>query len=275
MKDKICLITGANSGIGFAAAEEIARRGATVVLVCRNLEKANAAAEEMRKRTGSASVEAMAADVSSQSEIRRLAAEFQKKHTTLHMLINNAGIHSRKRVLSVDGIEMTFAVNHLAYFLLTNLLLGTIEASAPARIINVSSEAHRRGKLDFDDLQGEKRYSGFPAYCLSKLCNVLFTKELARRLQGKNVTVNALHPGVVATGIFRDTNPVVKGLMKILGLTPERGARTTVYLAASPEVEGVTGKYFVNQKETRSSFLSQDEAAAKKLWEVSARMTGL
>ena len=211
--------------------------------------------------------------------VRRLADEFKSKYPHLHVLLNNAGGTFTTRQLSVDGIEMTFALNHLAYFLLTNLLLDTIKASAPARIINVSSDAHSGGKIDFDNLQGERSYSGFGPYGNSKLANILFTTELARRLEGTGVTVNALHPGLVNTG-FGKNNPGF--LMKIMGAvipliarSPEKGARTSIYLASSPEVQSITGKYFVDCKVTQPAPQAADRTVARKLWDVSAEMVHL
>lgn len=193
--------------------------------------------------------------------------------------MNNAGSFFMSRQESVDGIEMTFALNHLGYFLLTNLLLDTLEASAPARIVNVSSAAHERAQIDFEDLQGRQKYSGWQAYGQSKLANVLFTYELARRLEGTGVTVNALHPGFVATNLGAGTYGLIgrlfKKLVNLRGVSPEEGARTSIYLATSSEVEGVTRKYFVEQKAVPSSEASYDEATARRLWQVSAELTGL
>ena len=235
--------------------------------------------DEIKTATGSKTVDYLLGDLSSQADIRRLAAEFKSKHSQLHVLLNNAGAVNFKRELSVDGIEMTFALNHLAYFLLTNLLLDTIKTSAPARIVNVSSGAHTGGKVNFDNLQGEQSYSGMAAYSHSKLENILFTVELARRLEGAGVTVNALHPGFVATG-FGANN---KGFaFKIFGMvaplmarSPEKGAQTSIYLASSPEVEKISGKYFADSKQKQPASQATDLDAAKKLWDVSAKMVGL
>lgn len=275
MKGRICLITGANSGIGKAAALEIARKGATLVIVCRNDEKGIATVSEIRKQTGNDAVDYLTADLSSQAGVRKIASDFQKKYSHLHVLINNAGVYLNKRSVSTDGIEMTFATNHLAYFLLTNLLLDMLIASAPSRIINVSSEAHQGAHLNFDDLQGENAYDGYGAYKLSKLCNLLFTFELADRLKDENVTVNALHPGVVATGIFRHTPVFIRLPIKLMALNPETGAETTVHLATSTEVEGISGKYFIRKKEANPSSKAQDREAARRLWQISEQMVGL
>lgn len=278
MAGRVCVITGASQGIGRATALGLANLGATVVAVARDPGRGAAAVTDIKARSGNSDVHLIRADLSSQAEIRSLAHQIGEGFPHVHVLINNAGAVNMQRTLTVDGIETTFAVNHLAYFLLTNLLLPVLEASAPARIINVSSDAQQRGKIQFDDLQGERRYNGWVAYCQSKLANVLFTYELSRRLRGTGVTANCLHPGFIASG-FGKNNP---GWLR-WGLTlvspfvpkPEKGAETSIYLASSPEVEGVSGKYFVKCKETRSAPASYDEAVAARLWEVSAEMTGL
>jgi NAD(P)-dependent dehydrogenase (short-subunit alcohol dehydrogenase family) len=235
--------------------------------------------EEIRKLSGNMRVDSLLADLSSQQEVRRLADAFQNKYPHIDVLLNNAGGTFLTRQLSVDGIEMTFALNHLAYFLLSNLLLETIKASAPARIINVSSGAHFSGKIDFDNLQGERSYSSFAPYGNSKLANILFTTELAQRLEGTGVTVNALHPGLVNTGFGRN-NPGI--LMKIMGViipliarSPEKGAETSIYLASSSEVQTISGKYFVDCKVTQPAPQSADTVVARKLWDVSAEMVHL
>jgi NAD(P)-dependent dehydrogenase (short-subunit alcohol dehydrogenase family) len=275
MNGKTCLVTGANSGIGKVTALELARRGAHVVMVCRDRARGEAALAEIKQASGNERVELMLCDLSSQADIRRFADEFKATHNRLDVLINNAGLYLRKRDTTVAGIEMTFAVNHLAYFLLTNLLLDRLKRSAPARIVNVSSDAHKHGHIHFDDLQGEKSYSGVKAYCHSKLANVLFTRELARRLAGTRVTVNCLHPGAVATSIFRALPKPIEGIIKLLTISPEKGAQTSVYLASSPDVEGVSGKYFVRSAEARASAEAQDDEVAARLWAESARLTGL
>jgi NAD(P)-dependent dehydrogenase (short-subunit alcohol dehydrogenase family) len=275
MNGKLCLITGASSGIGKVAAIELAKRGASMVLVCRTAEKGRLTAEEIKGATGNRSIDFLAADLSSQAEIRKLAADYQSRFPAPQILINNAGLALKKRTLSPDGIEMTFAVNHLAYFLLTNLLLDPLKSNGPARIVNVSSDAHHSGAIDFEDLQFEKHYSAWKAYCRSKLCNLFFTYELAKRLQGTAVTVNALHPGAVATKIFRDVPAPLRALILLLTMSPQKGAQTTVYLASSPEVEDVSGKYFKKKAEAQSSAASRDAQVAGRLWEISAKMTGL
>jgi len=273
------MVTGATSGIGKETARELARLGATVVVAGRSRERATATVEEIRRETGNESVEFMLADLSSQAEVRRLAEEFKERHQRLDVLVNNAGGIFVSRRASTDGIEMTFALNHLSYFLLTSLLLDRLRSSAPTRIVNVSSKAHENTAMDFGDLECRKRYRfGSRAYRLSKLGNVLFTYELARRLEGTGVTVNALHPGLVSTNLFSNNGVLgraVTFLVRWRGMSPPEGARTCVYLAASPEVEGKTGDYYDDCKAVASSAASRDGMAATRLWEVSAEMTGL
>jgi NAD(P)-dependent dehydrogenase (short-subunit alcohol dehydrogenase family) len=277
---KTILITGATNGIGKAAALDLAKKGAAVVIVGRNPTKTKETVQEIGGQSSNSAVDGLVADLSSLAAIRRLADEFRNKYPRLHVLINNAGGIFANRQLTVDGYERTFAFNHLAYFLLTNLLLDMLKTSAPARIINVSSRSHQGAALNFDDLQNEQQYGigGAHAYGQSKLANLLFTYELARRLAGTGVTVNAVHPGTVATG-FGENNSGAMGLaMRIFhrfALTPQQGADTIIYLASSPEVEGVTGKYWVNRKPVPSSSNSYDETAQKHLWAISTQMTGL
>src|SRR5512136_160405 len=278
MLDRICLITGGTNGIGKSTAQGLARMGATVVIVGRNAQKTSQVVEEIRAASGNHTVDSLLADLSSQQEVRRLASDFKSKYPQLHVLLNNAGGTFTTRQLSVDGIEMTFALNYLAYFLLTNLLLDTLRASTPARIINTSSRSHARAQINFDDLQSRSSYRGLRAYAQSKLAIVLFTYELARRLEGTGVTVNALHPGTVATNFAKENPGALSLSMRLFRpafLSPERGAQTSIYLATSPEVEGVTGKYFVKQKAIPSSPASYDTATASRLWQVSVEMTRL
>ena len=278
MTGKTVLITGATSGIGKATAMGLANMGARVVMVGRDRGRGEAAVADIKENSGNASVDLMLADVSSQKEIRRLADEFGEAYPRLDVLINNAGVFRSERITTADGIEATFAVNHLAYFLLTNLLLERLKASAPSRIVNVASADHSNGAIDFDDLQAEKGYTGAKAYSQSKLANVLFTYELARRLQGTGVTANCLHPGVVGTnlgsGVSGAFGFVVRALRPLMK-SPEKGAETSIYLASSPEVEGVSGGYFVKKAEARSSKASHDERLATRLWEASAELTNL
>jgi NAD(P)-dependent dehydrogenase (short-subunit alcohol dehydrogenase family) len=276
LKGKTILVTGGTNGIGLITARELARMGGQVTIVSRNADKCAAVAESIRAETGNP-VEFIAADLSSLAGIMQAAATFKQRHTHLHILVNNAGAMFTRRQLTADGYEMTFALNHLNYFLLTNLLLELLKASAPARIVNVSSHAHEGASLDFGNLQGEKHFGGMEAYGQSKLANVLFTYELARRLEGTGVTVNALHPGFIATGFARNNGLFYNLGMKLIGLfirKPEQGAQTSIYLASSPEVEGMTGKYYTDCKETPSSPLSHDQALAEKLWRVSLELTG-
>lgn len=278
MRGKVCLITGGTNGIGKSTAHELARMGATVVIVGRNAQKTSQVVEEIRAASGNDTVDSLLANLSSQREVRRLANEFESKYSHLHVLLNNAGAVFMRRQLSVDGIEMTFALNHLAPFLLTNLLLDTVKASAPARIINVSSGAHSGGKIEFDNLQGERDYSS-RAYGNSKLATILFTTELAHRLEGTGVTVNALHPGFVSTG-FGKNNPgflmkAIRSVVPLIARSPEKGAETSIYLSSSPGVQGITGEYFVDCKATQPAPQAADSAAARKLWDVSAEMVHL
>ncbi len=278
MKNQICIVTGANSGIGKETSRGLAKNDATVIMVCRSRHRGEAALADIKATTGNDDVHLMVADLSSQESIRQFSQEFKAVHQNLHILVNNAGGMFFKRQLSVDNLELTFALNHLGYFLLTNLLLDVLKASAPARIINVASNAHFNQSIDFDDLQNHQGYRFMNVYGISKLANILFTYELARRLEGSGVTANCLHPGVVATNLFRSN-----GLLGRIGtiiikpflISPKIGAETPIYLATSPEVEGITGKYFVDKKETPSSKVSRDLILARQLWVVSERLTGL
>ena len=277
MSGRVCIVTGATRGIGRATAEGLAQLGATTVLIARRREDGETAAREIAARAPVAPA-VVSADLSSQVSIREAAAELAGRYSRVQVLINNAGVIPARREVSVDGLEMQFAVNHLAYFLLTNLLLPQLKAGAPSRIINVSSGAHAGAGLQFDDLQSEREYHPRAAYSRSKLANILFTYELARRLQGSGVTANCLSPGVVATGMLADYMGVPRAggaSASSFGASPERGAETSIYLATSPDVEGVTGKYFEKSRAIRSSHESYDEAAARRLWEVSERLTGL
>jgi NAD(P)-dependent dehydrogenase (short-subunit alcohol dehydrogenase family) len=275
MDGKVCMITGANSGIGLSTAKGLAKLGATLILVCRNKEKGDKALREIQYETQNDKIDLLLADLSSQKSVRDLASSFKTKYDKLDVLINNAGTYCTKRTFTEDGIETTFAVNHLAYFLLSNLLLDDLKASSSSRIIIVSSGLERQGKINFDDLQCEKGYFfGYRAYSQSKLANILFTYELAHRLAGTRITVNCLHPGFVKTNLIR-TRRLITFLLSPLQITPEKGAETSIYLASSAEVEGITGKYFASKKETKSSKGSYDESISKRLWEVSAELTKL
>jgi NAD(P)-dependent dehydrogenase (short-subunit alcohol dehydrogenase family) len=276
MQGKVCLITGATAGIGEVTALELARQGATVVGIGRSAEKCRRAAEHIRYETVNPDVEFLVADLSSLSETRRVAEEFLTRHSRLDVLVNNAGAYFSKFQESADGIEMTMALNFLSPFLLTHRLLDLLKASAPARIINVSSNAHQMAGIRFDDLEGRRRYGGWTAYSQSKLGNILFTYELARRLEGTGVTVNALHPGFVATKFGHNNGGLVgRGtqiVQKLVAMSPEKGAQTQIYLASSPDVASVSGKYFVKSKPASSSRASYDPATAKRLWEWAEQM---
>jgi NAD(P)-dependent dehydrogenase (short-subunit alcohol dehydrogenase family) len=277
MQGKICLVTGATAGIGRATAVGLARQGALVVITGRDAARTQETLDAIRNETGNRQVESLLADFSSQAEVRRLAGEFRARHGRLDVLLNNAGAVFMERGVTVDGFERTWAVNHLASFLLTLELLDLLKASTPARIVNVSSAIHTGRTLDPDKVQDEKLY-GIGGYGQSKLANVLFTYALARRLKGTSVTANCLHPGVVSTSLMKPKGSLaakaVMTLMQPFLTTPEKGAATSLYLASSPDVEEVTGKYFVKRKAVLSSPVSYDEALQERLWELSLRQTG-
>ena len=280
MQGKVCIVTGANSGIGKATSLGLAQMGATVVMVCRERTKGEEAQNEIKTKSGNDAIDLLLAELSSQDSIRLLVENFLQHYTQLHVLVNNAGGVNLSRRVTADGFEMTFAVNYLAPFLLTNLLLDKLKASAPARIVNVSSESHESAYIKMDDLQLEKKYRLMRAYGQSKLALVLFTYELARRLQGTGVTANCLHPGFVATnigqsGVGRVGRSIVKLIFSSLGISPEEGAKTSIYLASSPDREGVTGKYFVKNIPVRSAPISYDESLQRQLWEKSAKLVNL
>ena len=279
MAGKSVLVTGGTGGIGMATAAALAALGARVGITGRDQARAAAAAAGIRAATGNPAVDVFAADMSVQAEVRRLAAQVADAYPRLDVLVNNVGGFWAHRHVTADGLERTFALNHLASFLLTNLLLDRLTASAPARIVTVSSGAQARGRIDVDDLQGERNYSGQRAYSQSKLANVMFTYELARRLEGTGVTATVLHPGVVRTSfgaedqaahvafVIRAARPFMK--------TPAQGAVTPVYLASSPQVEGITGQYFANRKPKTSAYADRDTAAAARLWQASSDLVGL
>jgi NAD(P)-dependent dehydrogenase (short-subunit alcohol dehydrogenase family) len=277
-KPKIFLITGATNGIGKAAAQAIAAQGGHVVIAGRDARKTEAVAAELRRTSDSPDIDYLLADLSSMAEVRRLAAEFTARYDWLDVLVNNAGAFFMRRQETVDGLEMTFALNHLSYFLLTNLLLDMLKASAPARGVNVTSAAESNAKLDWDDLQLKRKYRGFEAYALSKRFNLYFTYELARRLEGTGITVNAVHPGTVATGIWANPFGPLSGLAKpftrLAMRSPEQGAETVVHVATAPEVAGVTGRYFADRQAHYSSRASQDPEAARRAWQVSGTLCG-
>jgi NAD(P)-dependent dehydrogenase (short-subunit alcohol dehydrogenase family) len=282
MTGKTVLITGTSSGIGLVTAAELARMGASVTMIARDRAKGEAALAEVKQRSGSDDVELLYADLSSLAQVRELAKQFLATHDALHVLINNAGAMHMQRQETADGFEMTFGVNHLAHFLLTELLLDTLKASAPARIVNVSSHGHYGGWIVFDDLQLTRLYIPMFAYAQSKLANVMHAYELSHRLEGMGVTANALHPGVVSTGFGRNEGGAMESRGSMaqtvspwLFITPERGAETSIHLASSPEVEGVTGRYFDAKRSVPSSFVSYDRRTQERLREVSAELVGL
>jgi len=278
MRDRICLVTGATGGMGVVIVRELAAQGATVVLVGRDAHKGAAVQRAIAQATGNTAVDLLLADLSSQQEIRRLVEEFRRRYGRLHVLVNNAGTHIQERHLSPDGLEMNLAVNHLASFLLTDLLLDMLRASAPARIVNVASNSMTK-TIDLDDLQSARTFVPFAVYGQAKLAMVLCTYALARRLAGTSITVNALHPGITATKIIGDVAPPLGrpflGVLKRVLQTPEQGARTALYLATAPAVDGVSGRYFVREQETRSVPMSYNVALQERMWAISARLTGV
>jgi NAD(P)-dependent dehydrogenase (short-subunit alcohol dehydrogenase family) len=276
--DKICMVTGATSGIGAAAARQLAHLGFAVIIVGRNTKKCLRQIKRIRYSDPDARVDFLQADLSSQRQVRQLAGEFMNRYSHLDILINNAGAIFTKRTISVEGLEMTFALNHMGYFLLTNLLLDHLKASISARIVMVSSNAHEQGSINFEDLQSEHNYNRIQAYAQSKLANLLFTYALARRLEGTCVTANALHPGIVATNYGSNNSWLrtkLRNLLKPRMISPKEGAKTIVYLATSTDVEGITGKYFYDCRAIRSSSDSYDVASAEKLWLLSEMLAGL
>lgn len=281
LEGKTCLVTGSTSGIGKEIARGLSQMGAAVVLVGRSEEKCKLAINDIKSRIRDEDkISYLVADLSSQASIRQLARQYADGHSRLDVLVNNAGVFHASRITTIDGIEYTFAVNHLAPFLLTNLLLDLIKASAPSRIITTSSVAHRGARIvDFDDIQFEKRsYSGIKAYSQSKLANILFTRELAERLGGTGVTANCFHPGGVRTNLAQGNNPwyyrLAWSAAGLFFVSPEKGADTAIYLASSSDVEGVTGKYFVKRKPVKPSDDAESKEAAVRLWEISEKLTG-
>lgn len=280
MQGKTVLVTGANTGIGLETAAALAEMGADVVLTARDPAKGSAALAEIRGRHPDAHVEAMELDLSRFADVHTFAEAFLDTHDRLDVLVNNAGLMLSERSVTEDGNEATFQVNHLGPFLLTNLLLDRIMTSAPSRIVNVASTAHRGGQLDFDDLQSERSYIGMRAYATSKLCNILFTRELSRRLAGTGVTANSLHPGTVRTGFGQEGDS--KGFMRIglaiirpFILSPAGGAKTSIYLASSPDVEEESGGYYARSRPTRTTKAAMDDETARRLWEISTQLVGL
>jgi len=277
MKGKVCMITGANSGIGKATALGLAKMGASVVMVCRDKIRGERALNDIKNKCKNTSVDLLLTDLSSQKAIYQLVNDFKKKYQFLHVLINNAGVNLSRRKLTEDGIEITFAVNYLAHFLLCNLLFDTLKASAPARIVNVASSIQGKS-IDFGNLNGEKHYHQLKAYSQSKLADILFTYEFGRRFDGSGVTINCLHPGFVKTKMVRNYRKFVKIFYHFIGLfmkSPKKGAKTSIYLASSDEVDGVSGKYFKKGKEAESTIDSYNKEIAKELWDISIKLTNL
>ncbi|MCY1017060.1 SDR family oxidoreductase [Pyxidicoccus sp. MSG2] len=278
MDGKVCLITGASGGIGLEAAKALAGLGATVVLVGRDATRTEAAVSAVRAAAPGAKVEWLKADLASLQSVRELAATFKARYPRLDVLLNNAGLILDNREVTGDGLEGTMATNHFAPFLLTNLLLDVLKASAPARVVTVSSDAHRVGRMDLADLQSERDYASFRVYGTSKLANILFTRALAKRLKGTGVTANCLHPGVVRTGFGHNTKGFFRHIVKLgapFMLSAEKGARTSIYLASSPEVESVSGEYFYKCRPKKASSAARDDALAERLWQVSEQLTGV
>jgi NAD(P)-dependent dehydrogenase (short-subunit alcohol dehydrogenase family) len=283
LEDRTCLITGATSGIGQETAVGLAREGARVFIVGRSRQRAEAARADIAKRSGNPRIELLLADLSSLREIRKLADEVRARCDALHVLVNNAGVVNARRELTVDGFESTFAVNHLAYFALTQGLLPLLRASAPARIVSVASDAHQFGRIDWDDLQSERRYRGLPllsamrVYGTSKLMNILWNAELARRLAGSGVSANCVHPGAVATrlGSQSGAGRAFSALLRPFMQSPAEGARTSIFLAASPDLAETSGRYFAHMREARCSKAAQDPEAARRLWQISAQLCGM
>ena len=271
MKNKICLITGGNSGIGKAAAIQLAKKGATVVILSRSKERGQQAVKDIIALSGNANIDLLVADLASQKSVRNAVQEFKSKYNSLHVLINNAAVFLPNRTETEEGIESTFAINYLSHFLLTDLLMDVLKSSAPSRIINVASK-HSGITINFDDLMLTKKYSVMKAVGPTKLALVLFTKELARRLDGSGVTVNSLHPGLVKSNLLNNMPWVLRKIFNLISVSPEKGAETVVYLAASKEVEGVSGGFFVNCKPVKTTTIADDESLALRLWNKSMEL---
>lgn len=279
MQGKICVVTGASNGIGKETARALARQGAHVVMVCRSRDKGEAARSEILAEAPGAGLDLMIGDLSSQASVRQVAADILARHPAIHVLINNAGINTDHRQVSVDGVELILATNHLGPFLLTHLLADALAAGAPSRVVNVSSAMQRGARIDWDDLEFERKpYSLSKPYAQSKLMNIMFTYELSRRWKDRGITVNAVHPGVIKTGLGDIQNPVVRVLFNIASRffgSPEEGAEGSLYLATSPEVEGKTGGYYEERKLVTSHPMSYDQEALDRLWRVSEKYVGL
>lgn len=271
------MITGANSGIGKATAIGLAKLGAHLVMVCRNQERAESAIKEIKEKSGNDLIDLLLADLSSQKEIHRVVDEFKKKYDKLDVLINNAGVTLPKYSLTIDGIEKTFAINYLAQFMLCILLFDVLKKGNPARIVNVASSVQAK-TVDFDILNSEENYGQLKAYGLSKLAVILFTREFAKEIKGSGVTVNCLHPGYVKTKLIRNFRPFVKYFYHLIGLfmiSPKKGAKTSIYLASSPDVNSISGKYYKKRKEAKTVKISYDDEVAKRLWDISVELTNI
>jgi len=279
MAGKVVVITGGTGGIGKATAIGLATFGARVAITGRDLGRAELAAADIRTASGNSAIDAFAADLSSQSEVRRLASQVLDEYPRLDVLVNNVGGFWAHRHATADGLERTFALNHLAAFLLTNLLLDRLKSSAPSRVVTVSSGAHARGRIDFDDLQGARNYSGQRAYSQSKLANIMFTNELARRVAGSGVTANAVHPGVVRTSFGAEDQAwfftLMSGVIRPFLKTPAQGAETPIYLASSPAVSGANGQFFINRKPKTANKTAYDTDVSARLWKISADLVGI
>lgn len=278
MNNKLCIITGANAGIGFETAKALAQKGAYLVMVCRNEDKAEEARSKIIEETSNRGIDIVVCDFAIQSEIRKAAEEIKERYDKIDVLINNHGFLAAEREETVDGLEKTFAVNHIGYFLFTNLLLDSIKSAESARIINVASEAHRKGEFDPENLQLATGFTAYKAYGNSKLFNILFTKELAHRLVDTNVTANCVHPGVVASNFAQESGWLISTIYKMgqaFLLSPKEGAKPSIYLAASPEVEQVNGAYFKRMKAATPTKIARDTDAAKKLWDMSEKLCGI
>jgi NAD(P)-dependent dehydrogenase (short-subunit alcohol dehydrogenase family) len=275
MDGRICIVTGANSGMGKVTSEALARRGATVVLLCRNRERGEAARREIVSETGNESVELVVADLSSQEQVRGAAAEIMDRHSRIHVLVNNAGVFLAERQLTEDGVEKTFATNYLGHFLLTMLLLDALGAGAPSRIVNVASRTGRY-KIDLDDLALEKKYSTFSAASQSKLAQVMWTVELAQRLEGRSITANAVHPGLAKSGITRELPALMRVLLNLLSASPEKRAQTTIHVAAAPELADVSGQFFgPKRRPLKLPEQARSEQARRRLWDLSVKLANL
>lgn len=278
VKEKVCVITGASGGIGRQVALGLARQGARVVIVSHSKARAEKAVDEIVHTSLNPHVDLVVADLETNEGVRAAASDIDRRYGQLHVLVNNAGLLIGKRTVTADGLDKTFALNHLAYFHLTNLLLDKIKASAPARIISTASSAHRLGRIDWENLQGEKRYNQWGAYGTSKLMNIMFAIELARRLEGTGVTSNAVHPGFVRSDFARTASPIIRAVVRagmVGALSVEKGARTTLWAATAPELSGTSGKYMARSAIATPRATALDEGAQRRLWDVSEKLAGL